>query len=274
VRAVRTSRVFAVASIAGFIAVGAAHGEPVAGMANAPAGAGAAPDDVVNRRLTLGAGDFEARLSVELGLASSVRPIALAPDLWYGVTDRLTVGIIHSDPSLDQIAATASLCFRGSDLTCDHVYRGSGVDVAWSALAGPLAIAPRVRVAVRDTDPFKPATTVGALVRWAFHRFAIYADPYLRFGLANRELGNRTTLFVPIWLAVQPVRGALLSLHTGYDSDLAVASDGWHLPIAVDATWRITPQIDLGLEGGFPSLLGPQNSVHDRALTLSVAYRP
>lgn len=267
----RTSRVLAIAWLVA--SAGVARGEPIAGMANVHDDSGSR-DDLVNRPLTLDAGGYEARLAVELGLEGTVRPIALAPDLWYGVTDRLTVGVIHSDTSIDQVAATASFCFRGGPETCDHIYRGSGLDVAWSALAGALAIAPRVRFLIRDTDPFKPAGTVGALVRWAHARFAIYADPYLRFGLANRDLGNRTTLFLPVWFAFQPAHGILLSLHTGWDSDLAVASDGWHLPVAFDATWRVTPQIDLGLEAGFPSAFGPQNSVHNRALTLSVAYRP
>lgn len=265
----RTSRLFAFAWL--FAAIGMAHGEPIAGMANVH---GDSPNDVVDRPLTLGAGDFEARLAVEIALEDGGRPISLAPDLWYGVTDRLTVGLIHSDTSLDQVDATASLCFRGSELTCDHVYTGSGLDVAWSALTGPLAIASRARFVIRDTDPFKPAATAGALVRWAHGRFAIYADPYIRFGLANRALGNRTSLFFPVWFAVQPAHGALLSLHTGWNSDLAVVRDGWHLPVAVDATVRVTPELDLALEVGFPSAFGPQNSVHNRALTLSVAYRP
>jgi hypothetical protein len=272
-RAVRTSRDFAIAWLVATGAIGVARGEPTAGMANVRDDSGAI-DDVVNRPLTLGAGDFEARLAVESGLSAKLKPIALAPDLWYGVTDRLTVGLIHSDTSLDQVDTTASFCFRGGVLSCDHVYNGSGVDVAWSALAGPFAIAPRVRFVVRDPDPFKPAGTVGALVRWAYQRFAIYADPYLRFGLANQALGNRTSLFIPVWFAVQPARGALLSLHTGWNSDLAVVSDGWHVPVAVDATVRVTAQIDVGLEAGLTSAFGPQNSVNNRALTLSVAYRP
>ncbi|HET9623788.1 MAG TPA: hypothetical protein VFP84_20590 [Kofleriaceae bacterium] len=244
-----------------------ARGEPIAGTGDAPR--------LIDRPLTLGAGQLEARLALELPAGGGERPVSIAPDAWIGVTDRLTVGVIHSDAALDQVATGASLCLRGGKpLTCDHVYRGGGLDAVWRGLDGPVQIAPRARFVIRDVDPWKPAATLGALVRWTRGAFAIYGDPYLRIGLANTDLGNRSALVVPIWLAVQPAERAVLALHTGWTSDLAVIRDGWHVPVALDVTARASARLDVGLEAGFASLLGPQNSVKNRALTLSVAFRP
>ena len=46
-----------------------------------------------------------------------------------------------------------------------RVRPGSAVDVRWSWREGPLAVAPRARLLLRDVDPWKPAVTAGALVR-------------------------------------------------------------------------------------------------------------
>ncbi|HEU4729870.1 MAG TPA: hypothetical protein VFT22_18365 [Kofleriaceae bacterium] len=242
----------------------------------APVAAPADPDDLVARPLVLDRGAAAARLTVELGLQSgrTARPLSIAPDAWLGVTPRLTVGVIHSSASVDEIDARASLCFRGDDLSCEHIYRGSGLDVRWSWLDGPLAVAPRARLLVRDVDPWKPAVALGALGRWAAGRVAITSDPYLRLGLADQSLGNRAALFVPIWLAIQPAGGWMIALHTGWDSELATVRDGWHVPVALEGTARVTGHLDVGLAAGFPHLLGPQNNVKQRALSLTVEYRP
>jgi hypothetical protein len=126
---------------------------------------------------------------------------------------------------------------------------------------------------VRDVDPVKPAITVGALVRWTRGRFLVATDPYVRAGLANTDLGNRTHVMLPVWLGVQPARGWLLTLRTGYDADTAVWRDGWHGQLAVGARTSPTPRLELAVEAGFPSLFGPQNNVKSAALFVTAGWR-
>jgi hypothetical protein len=246
------------------------------GVLAVPSGAGAGTNDLLARPLVLEPGGVVARVVAELGLGAGrfARPLSIAPDAWVGVTPRLTIGLLHSNESLDQIDARASFCFRGDAQSCDHAYRGSGVDVRWSWREGALAVAPRGRLVLRDIDPWKPAVTVGALARWTQGRYAITSDPYLRLGLANRDLGNRAALFVPIWLGVQPTCRWLLALHTGWDSELATWRDGWHTPVAFEVTARLTHRLDLGVAAGFPHLLGPQNNIKERAMAVTLALHP
>lgn len=210
-----------------------------------------------------------ARLSLEVDLTSRrvADQLALAPDAWLGVTPRWTVGLIHSNAAIDRIASDASLCLRG----CDRPY-ATGLDARWSWLRGPLAVAPRARLLVRSVDPWKPAATLGALARWTRGPFSITADPYLRLGLANRGLGNRAALVLPLWLAVAPTRCWSLALHTGWDGELATIGDGWHVPIALAATARAGAHLAISVEAGFPSLLGPQNDFKQRAMAITVSY--
>ncbi|MGE5184337.1 MAG: hypothetical protein ACM31C_19845, partial [Acidobacteriota bacterium] len=190
------------------------------------------PDDVVSRPLVLAAGQLELDATAEVNLAAGqiAHPLSLAPDAWLGATSRWTVGIVHSDPAVDRIEPGATFCFTTGVTGCSRFYRGSGVDVRWSARQGELAVAPRARLLLRDVDPWKPAVTLGALVRWTRGRWAVWSDPYLQLGLANVDAGNRHALFVPIGVSMQPGCRWAIDLRTGWDSDFAVITDGWYVP--------------------------------------------
>jgi hypothetical protein len=244
-------------------------------LAAAPARADADPDDLITRPLVLAPGAVAAELhwAINLQQDSFGTPMAVSPDAWVGILPRLTIGLFHSDASLDQIAASGSLCVRQIPLAaCHQLYQGSGIDVRYLAIEGPIAIAPRLRVLLRDIDPLKPATTLGAMLRWTHGRFAIESDPYVRLPLANADLGNRSAIMLPLWLAVQPAAGWLVALRTGFASDLAVIHDGGHVAFAVDAATRITDQIDLGLEVGWASLVGPQHDARHATITVTAGW--
>jgi hypothetical protein len=248
----------------------------LAATALLPRSVGAEPDDVISRPLVLAPGAFELRLTAEVNVQPREigHPVALAPDAWWGVSPRWTVGIIHSDASLDQIATSASLCVRESDISaCDRMYRGSGLDIRFSALTGELSLAPRMRVLIRDIDPVKPAISLGALARWRHGRYAITTDPYLRLPLANHKLGNRAALYLPVWFAIQPAAGWAIALQTGFDADLVVLRDGGRVPVAIDVTARVTGEIDLGVIAGWGGLFGPQHDGKHGTLMIAASWR-
>lgn len=223
-------------------------------------------------------GQLAVDVTLEVNLAHNfwAEPLSLAPDVWWGVTPKLTVGLVHSNASVDRFAPGSSLCLRTDDgaLYCDALYRGSGIDARYLAVDGDIAIAPRMRVLLRDVDPFKPAITLGALAKWQRGRMAVTVDPYLQLGLANTGVGNRAQIWIPVQLAVQPTCRWQIALHTGWNSEVAtVTKDGWHIPIALGVQARATTEIDLGATLGFASLLGPQNTPKQRVLFVTMGWR-
>lgn len=249
---------------------------PVVTLLALAARAHAEPNDLIARPLVLAEGQLEATLVADINLAPRQvgHSTSLAPDVWYGVLPRLTVGLIHSNLSVDRFAPGATFCVVHQPvLGCEDTYHGSGIDARWSALAGDLAVAPRARVLVRELDPFKPAITLGALVRWTRGRFAITGDPYLQLGLANTERGNRAWLFLPVSFAVQPLARWEIALHTGYNSEVANLRDGWHVPVVLATRVRADDRIDVGAMFAFASLLGPQNTAKERALFFTLSFR-
>jgi hypothetical protein len=184
----------------------------------------------------------------------------------------LTIGVIHSDPSLDQVGVDATFCVRYTTYRCSGPYKGDGLDARWLAIDGPIAVAPRIRAIMRDIDPDKPALTLGALARWTHSWFSITGDPYLRLGLANQQDGNRAALYVPIWFGARIDSHWDVAIHTGYDSDLDVAADGYHVPITLDVRLAATAHVRVELEGGFASVLGPQTNSGDRDVFLTIGW--
>lgn len=221
--------------------------------------------------IALPRGELALRLVMEgsLDRQHPLRPLSFAPDAWFGATDRLTVGLVHSSQSVDRIDAGATFCVRELSGTCDARYRGSGLDARFAVTD---AIAPRARLLLRDIDPVKPALALGALVRWTRGRYEVVTDPYLRIGLANRDLGNRDTLVVPVWLGAN-VAGGRIAVHTGIDGDLAVWRDGWHVPVGLLFEGHPARPLTVGVEVGFASLLGPQNTIRRSAMMLYVEWR-
>lgn len=221
--------------------------------------------------MVLGRGEVYARLVTEVDLAprSRARPLSYAPDLWLGVTEALTLGVIHSETSVDRIAAGSSFCVRQLATKCSGLYRGSGIDLRmkWTR-----HVAWHVRVLVRDVDPVKPAVTAGALLRWNRGALFVASDPYVRIPLARTEAGNRTAVMVPVWLGSRLGDRVELAIHTGIDGDVALWRDGWHIPLGVRLEVTPARAIALGVEGGFTSLLGPQNTGDQRAIGVYAAY--
>jgi hypothetical protein len=200
--------------------------------------------------------------------------------VWFGATSELTVGIIHAQPSVDRFGAAATICVPSPPPgpmdprpPCPSAYHGSGLDARYRVLSEPLSIAPRLRFLIRDIDPTLPALTIGALLAWTRDRFAISADPYYQVGLANKAIGNRDALFLPITFAVQPLARWEVSLRTGWNSDIAVIEDGWHVPLAIATRVAATAHFDVGAMFGFASLLGPQNTPKERVLFFMVGWR-
>ena len=217
----------------------------------------------------LDAGELEGVLTFAANLRSRrfARPSSIAPDLWLGVTSRLTIGIIHRAASLDEIDAERPLCLRG----CEVRYAG-GIDVRYGFAREALAIAPRVRLLLRDVDPAKPAVTLGALARWNPGRFAISTDPYLRVGIANTDRGNRAALVVPVRFAIQPTSRWMLGVHVGFDSALAAMPDGWRGPVGIVSAVHPLEALEVSIELGFRSLVGPQHEYRERTLMITAGW--
>ncbi len=239
----------------------------------------AGPTDAFAPALTLPEHELAAAVTVEANLAPIEvgHPLSLAPDLWFAPTANLTLGVIHSEASIDRVPVFfepgESICVRLESVLCPRRYHGSGFDTLYELRRGELEVAAHARLLIRDLGPIKPAVTLGATLRWREGWLSIVADPYVQLGLWNTEDGNRTELWLPVTFAFAPASWCSFELHTGYDTDVAVWRDGYYVPLFARVHARITSHLDGGLGAGFASLLGTQNVTRERVLAIDLGWR-
>jgi hypothetical protein len=230
---------------------------------------------LIARPIALDRGAIDGRLTLETNLYaySQWKPTSLAPDVWYGVTPDLTVGVVSSADALSQVGTGDGVCFGGIAHGCEQAYSNLGVDARWAIARGEWSVAARVRLVTRRWSPWLPSARLGALARWQRGRFAITGDPQLQLGLDHTDQGNRAQVNVPLWLAVAPTCRSEVYLRTGVYGELAVFGDVWSVPALAGARVAVTTHIDVAAEIGFQRLAGPLDEGKLRVAWLSVAAR-
>jgi hypothetical protein len=209
-------------------------------------------------------------VEVDLAAGHVGHPTSIAPDVWWDATPRLTVGLVHSHASVDQLVPGATFCVTtGDPLSCNHVYNGSGVDIRYAVLPW---LEPRARFLITDIDPLKPQLLAGAFMHGQWGRWGLAADPYLLGGLANMTEGNRSAIWVPVRGSVA-LGSSKVWLDTGWNAELRTWRDDWHIPIGLGASTHVVANIDAGAELGFRTLGGPQNTPKERVLFVFVSTR-
>ncbi|HEV7557163.1 MAG TPA: hypothetical protein VGO00_16965, partial [Kofleriaceae bacterium] len=179
---------------------------------NAPAG-----EYAVVRGIQGPAGMFSARVLLDINLSAGKvgQPISLAPDLFYSVTDRLQLGLLHQGPEGWQTRPGTGLCLTGTSNGCPHVYDNVGFDLMYGLVFGKLDMSAHTSLFF---DSFDPTTTHLALgVAMKVHlsnRVAIALDPKYGIALDDRDT-NDDYVVIPAELVVQAGLRTSVKLLTG-----------------------------------------------------------
>lgn len=234
----------------------------------------------VTDRLTLPRGRVLLSAFAELNLSSDAvgKPFSLSPDLWYGVTDELTVGLVHSVAGRTGFASGlgSALCLSGTSGNCARVYDNVGVDVRYALTTGAFAWAIDGGLLAQGFDPLRLALKLGAAGRWHADALAVELEPAVFVGLTNRDL-NEDALSLPITglYAFAPKLSG--SLQTGVILPLEHTGDGWAIPLSLGAHYLATAQLRLSLALSLTHVVGGDrwkgaSGFDGRSLTLGGAY--
>ena len=230
-----------------------------------------------NEQLTLAPGKLILNAVLEANLSKSLafKPVSLAPDLWYGATDDLTVGLVHSSLGATGFLGGVgdSLCLTGTSNGCAHLYNDVGADVRYRLMA-PLVVDGGLFI-LDIKNPFWLAVKVGLDGRWRFDRIALEAMPSIFFGLTNRSLGNKDVLSIPLTGSYDVNDKVTVSLQTGVQLRFEQTSDNYRIPLALAGRYQLTRELGLGLAFTLPALLGASRTLHGfdaRTLMLGGTY--
>ncbi len=237
------------------------------------------PLAVVERPINVAKGMIEIRADVFVNLSKDAvaKPLAIAPDIYYGVSDKLMVGLTHN----------LGLCLTGTDSGCAKVYNDVGFEGVFSVKRDAkmdLAVAGGLELA--SLDPMLARLNVGARFKYRAGKIGIYVDPNLGLGLNKRTSdpvtglgGNKEALSLPVKIGFQATPKLFAYVRTGIGglgigpnagAPLSHFGDLFVIPVGVGALFAVSNKIDVGGEFFLPAVAGSSIASTDfRALILT-----
>jgi hypothetical protein len=216
-------------------------------------------------------------LEVNLSDSRVGKPISLTPDAWYGATDELTVGFIHSTVGQTGFLGGVgdSLCLTGSgDGGCIDFYRGLGIDGRYKLPQAPLSA--DAGLYINSLDPFALGLKLGGVGGWRFGKAAVEVQPNLFFTVVGRDdVPLKDTLFLPATGSYEVAPKIEVAAQLGLVLPFENTGDLWAIPLSLAARYQIDEHLSAGIVLSLPALLGGSaqlNGIDARTLTLGGTY--
>ncbi len=267
------------ATLASLPAAAQSDTEPEA-VSSSPAG----PEGVVSVTLPKGRVLLDAFFEINLVSGAEFKPFSLSPDVWYGATDDITVGLVHSAVGTSGFIGGVgdSLCLAGTGGGCGDVYHNVGVDVRYKLKTGMLAYAAEGGIFVGAFDPFQLDVKLGLVARWQSGKIAAELSPNLLIGLAGRTTTVGTTevttngevLNLPITglYAITPKISAALQF--GVVLPFESTADTYRIPLSIGGHFQVNESINVNLAFSLLAVAGGGSGTgfDSRTITLGGTY--
>lgn len=204
------------------------------------------------------------------------KPVWLTPNVYYGVTDQLTIGIAENvDAEFFPIGG--GLCLGGK--YCDKVLNNFSLDLLLSIARSPGSeIAIHAGGDVNEFSPFSVDVRGGAWVKFALTGpLALMADPSVSVWLLNPGPGKQEFVSVPLRLGYQVVEQVNVGLATGMNAYVNNFSKSVAVPVGLGALLTPNEKLDVGLNLTLSNVGGHHdpgfNALSNRTVALTVNYR-
>jgi hypothetical protein len=213
----------------------------------------------VRRGVQSPGGLFTARLLllVDASKDSFGKPTSFAPDLYYGISDDVQIGLLHTGPMGWQSRPGFGLCLTGADNGCPHVYDNVGLDFMYGLLYGDFHLSLHSSLFLLPIhDPTGVMWTIGVTGKFHFtDAVALFFDPKVGVMLANRDT-YKEQLFIPVELQFQVGAAVSLKVLSGVSGQLSSLGDTYQVPLGLGVVGNVNSHLDLGLRFSFDNLRG------------------
>jgi hypothetical protein len=229
-------------------------------------------------------------LNFNLSADAFGEPVSLAPSVWYGVDDKITIGLTHDGgttpwsprPAFRSITATdlmgnpvtfvagSGICLTGDESGCTEVYDNVGFDALYALKQGKLTVAAHPGLDIVAFDPFLLSLRLGVLGRYMVDdKISIVFDPRLQFGITERDAGNKEGIDLPVWAWYAVDAKISAYVHTGINGRFEEFGDNFGIPLQLGGNYKVNEQITAGLDFGFTRL---NDGFDGRVLGLRLVY--
>jgi hypothetical protein len=214
--------------------------------------------------MTLRQGVFAAQLVGEMSMSAGgvAKPSSFAPDLSFGVTDRVTLALIHSSSMMTGFrgSAGAGLCFSGPERACPTPYTAGGIEMLVGITRGTAAMALDVGLLWTTVDPrFHMDLKLGLKLKMSEGSVYAVFSPNVWLALDDRYdrvVPHEHQLWLPVGLWVKPVSRLALGLGTGVKGPLKEFATRMSIPIGAGVQYSFDRHFSIGASFVFGKILG------------------
>jgi hypothetical protein len=222
-------------------------------------------------RMTLPKGRVLVQGFIEMNLSTDLafKPVSVAPDVWYGVLDELSVGLAHSANAMNGFygGVGSSLCLTGDENGCDGVYRTVGLLARYNLIDTGMALAVNGGLLVSGLDPFRFGIQLGVAGRWEYKPIAVVFQPSIYVGLTAREGegetnigGNGELITLPVAALYDVMPALAVGLQTGVTLGLDDVASQWNLFLSLGGRYEVMPGIWAELAFSLPAVATGQEN--------------
>lgn len=207
--------------------------------------------------------EIRVNLVASLGKDAVFKPFSLSPDLYYGVNDKLQLGLVHSGfafGSKGPGSAGGALCVTGKSKGCAKVYNNVGVDALYALSTGNNEFSGHGSLNFTSLDPMYLNLGLGLAGKMRVApQMALSFDPQLFIGLTKRTTKvtiagmtiesdtNKEFIVVPVAFHYQVNPQFAGGIHTGISGQLSKFGDTSAVPVGLVGLFNVNQMIDVGL---------------------------
>jgi hypothetical protein len=195
---------------------------------------------------------------VSVGRDAMLEPTSIAPDVSFGLTDRVTISLVHSGFASTGFRGTAGggVCLTGEARGCAHGYNNAGFDALVDLVRGRMPVAVVAGIHAVSFEPLFVDVKVGAQTTYRVGRVSATLAPSIFVGVTKRDQGNAGTMFAPASLGVQLSAPWFVAVGGGVATPLADVGGGWTARLGWIARYQIGPGLFASASLFLPKLVG------------------
>lgn len=218
-----------------------------------------------------------ADVGINLSTDAVAKPFSIAPDVWYGVSDKLAVGLTHSSwGAVGFAGGTAQgLCLAGEDNGCISVYNNLGAQAKFAVMAEagkPLSVVAVGGLIIPNIkDTLFAGLRAGAEVGYMTGKIHVGATPSIYIGVTERDF-NKEILYLPVNVGYMVNEKLGAGVQTGIWGLLDGFGDTYQIPLSLMGMYAVGPKINAGAAFTFTNIAGKESSADGRALNIFVNY--
>lgn len=209
----------------------------------------AAPTAYAQPGLTLDQDRMNATITSEndtsVGRVGDVSSIA--PDLAVGVTDDLTVSLVHSTFARTGFRGNAGAGICATD-DCNRTYDNVGLEALYALRRGAFAVAANTGIHATSLERGHHVAKLGAKLRYKRGGAVFATLPSVTIALAHRDdpMPNRDRLWLPVTATHRIVGGLSAGLATGFKAPLDDVAGGYEIAAGALAQYAVSPAVGMG----------------------------